>query len=206
MDYSHEFGTVNILLESEFETRGVDSFIISLIKVERQIRRIFTFLIYQDDHFDDYVDVNELRKILADNGKLYFENFVNGIDKILEKSIREIYGVDYDSDLELLKEYTKDRNKIFHGQLTKSGLSREDLIERVDVMKKWSERISMTFTKEIGYDGFGRNSYRKSAIKVNLDESVDFSSLSKYEDFLKTIDRSKKKKAQPTTKAKFHGR
>jgi len=46
MDFDQEFGVVDLVLNSQFETRGVDAFTLSLVKVERQIRRIFTHLIY----------------------------------------------------------------------------------------------------------------------------------------------------------------
>ncbi len=139
MDFKHEFGTVDIILKSDFKTKGVDAFSISLIKVERQIRRIFTFLIFQHKNYKS-VDGKELRKVLANNKSMYFKNFINGIDEIYTHDVETIYGKGYKIDFELIKNYTKDRNKIFHGQLTENGLSRKELIERVSLMKNLKRR------------------------------------------------------------------
>lgn len=74
MSFEEEFGTVEIILNSTLETRGVDAFILSLIKAEKQLRRIFTFLIFQNDSYT-ISDFRNLRKTLADNRNVYF-NFV----------------------------------------------------------------------------------------------------------------------------------
>ena len=63
MNYSKEFQTVDLIVGSSGETRGVDAFALSLIKAERQIRRLFTHLIYQLPCFDT-ADIPSLRKTL----------------------------------------------------------------------------------------------------------------------------------------------
>lgn len=192
MNYEHEFGTVELLINSEFETKGIDAFTISLLKAERQIRRIFTYLIYQHDQYNGINDALELRKVLFENGQMYFENFIIGIDTIYQKSIEDLYGEDYCKDLEILKDLLKERNKIFHGQITNKFLSTEQLIERVGSIKKWCKNLSDKFTEEIGYDGFERNSYHKSNKEILLKNVAEFETKEKYSNFLKTIDRSKK--------------
>ena len=121
---------------------------------------------------------------------MYFENFRKGIEEIYPKSIESIYGKDYKYDLKVLENISKDRNKIFHGQITGQSLSRGKLLERVESMKKWGEALSRTFNDEIGYGGFGRNSFRKSQRQLSLKNEDNFSSLKKYKQLLKTIDRS----------------
>lgn len=187
-NYKTEFKTVEILLKSDFETRAIDAFSISLIKVERQIRRIFTFLIYQSDSYKKG-DGIRLRKILADNKKIYLKHFIKGIDTVYPKTVEQIYGNKYSQDLKMIEEITKDRNKIFHGQVTDKRLSRKDLIDRVKLMEKWCENMAQKFLIEIGYDGFGRNAYRKSSAKLNLINSDKFDTFEKYADFLKKISR-----------------
>ncbi|HEY8659027.1 MAG TPA: hypothetical protein VIL78_08315, partial [Hanamia sp.] len=66
MDYEQDFATVNLILETSFETRGVDAFVLSLIKAEKQIRRVFTFLIFQNPAFTSK-DYWSLRETLANN-------------------------------------------------------------------------------------------------------------------------------------------
>ena len=47
MSYKAEFKTVDLVMQSLAKTRGVDAFALALIKAERQIRKLFTHLIYQ---------------------------------------------------------------------------------------------------------------------------------------------------------------
>lgn len=75
MDFKQDFATVDLILDSTIKTRGVDAFILSLIKAEKQMRRIFTFLIYQHPSYT-CANFLELRKALADNKGVYFEGFV----------------------------------------------------------------------------------------------------------------------------------
>jgi hypothetical protein len=44
MSTEEEFATVSLILGSQAETRGVDAFALSLIKAERQIRKLVTHL------------------------------------------------------------------------------------------------------------------------------------------------------------------
>jgi hypothetical protein len=46
MGHAQEFATVDLLLESKHETRGIDAFALSLIKAERQMRRFVTYFVY----------------------------------------------------------------------------------------------------------------------------------------------------------------
>src|ERR1051326_5074316 len=64
MSFEAEFSTVDVLLASNAETRGVDAFALTLIKAERQLRRVFTFLIYQQPAFR-HEHVPALRHALA---------------------------------------------------------------------------------------------------------------------------------------------
>ena len=192
MNYKHEFGTVELLINSEFETKGVDAFTISLLKAERQIRKIFTYLVYQHPRYNGTYDALQLRKVLFENGQMYFDNFIVGIDSIYQKSIEDLYGEDYKKDLEILKDLLKERNKIFHGQITNKFLSTEQLIERVESIKKWCRKLADKFNEEIGYDGFERNSYRKSGRELLLKNIEEFETIENYSNFLKRIDRSKK--------------
>jgi len=189
MDFKHEFSTVDLLITSNFETRGVDAFILALIKVEKQMRRIFTFLIFQHSNFSETKHALELRDVLSDNRDMYFENFINGIDKIYSKSVKSIYGENYNEDLEKIKEIVKDRNKIFHGQITSKKLSRKELLEKVEILKNWSKKVAEKFEAEIGYDGFARNSYQKAKKELNLISINDFSSVEKFKTLLEEIDR-----------------
>jgi hypothetical protein len=47
MSFQGEFQTVELIERSDAETRGVDAFALSLLKAERQLRRLFTYLVFQ---------------------------------------------------------------------------------------------------------------------------------------------------------------
>lgn len=47
MNTNHEFDTVGLIVNSTSETRGVDAFALATIKAERQLRKLFTHLVFQ---------------------------------------------------------------------------------------------------------------------------------------------------------------
>lgn len=184
MDYDHEFGTIELLIKSDFETRGVDSFSLAIIKAERQIRKLFTFLIFQNPSYS-LKDTIHLRNALYENRRVYFQGFINGISLILTKSLEDFYGDNYQKYLEKIEECILVRNKIFHGQVTDRFLSRDELISKTCDIQIWCKQLAFVMTEEIGYDGFGRNSFRKSETKLNLQNLDKFDAIEKYILFIK---------------------
>lgn len=63
MSYTSEFETVDLILNSSCITKGVDAFALSLIKAERQMRKLFTFLVYQNPKLQQ--KYGDLRETLA---------------------------------------------------------------------------------------------------------------------------------------------
>ena len=49
---SDEFYTVDILLQSDANSRAVDAFVISWVKLEKQLRRLTSNLIFQHSEFE----------------------------------------------------------------------------------------------------------------------------------------------------------
>ncbi|MBL0056739.1 MAG: hypothetical protein IPP31_11280 [Chitinophagaceae bacterium] len=184
MNFTEQFASVDLIINTNFETRGVDAFALSLIKAEKQIRRIFTFLIFQNPTYS-LSDLRQLRTTLANNRRVYFQGFIAGINLILPRDLQTIYGADYIIDLNKFLLYTQDRNKIFHGQITDAGLSRADLMARVDDIKKWCKHLGTEVQKEIGYDGFSQ-SYIKTATPLALNNLNRFDTIVNYEQFLRT--------------------
>ena len=170
-NFESEFEVIEYLLNSNNESRAIDSFSLSLLKIEKQIRKIFTHLIYQYDCFEP-CDKIKIINILSANKDIYFRHLIIGINLIYYKEIKEIYGVGYEVDYNSISSLKIFRNKIFHGQLTGKKLNRTDLTGFVTIMKRWSKQISESFQNEINYDGFERNSLKKS--------KKDFCTLLKY--------------------------
>jgi hypothetical protein len=163
MGFHEEFSTVNLILNSGAETRGVDAFALSLIKAERQARKLFTFLIFQFPAFTKG-DGRRLRRTLADNKQVFFTGVIAGIDALTPLTVKEMIGSEHDRLWSRFAEFATQRNKIFHGQLTADGLHRRELLQNAEDIQLWCRILSNSATREFGYDGFGRNSFRKSAI------------------------------------------
>jgi hypothetical protein len=163
VSYAIEFETVDIILRSTAETRGVDAFALSLIKAERQIRKLFTHLVYQYPCFGP-IDIPILRETLASSRRVYSEGFVRGFDALYPRSISNLIGARYEELRTWINEAIEYRKKIFHGQLTTRNLSREELLSYVAQIGEWCKMLATEALSEFGYDGFVRNSLQKSKI------------------------------------------
>lgn len=156
-----EFKTVDLIIESETETLGVDAFALALIKAERQVRRLLTHLIFQFPCFEER-DIPTLREALGASRRVYFDGFEKGINALSPTLTSEMIGAEYPLLNIQLKEAIDHRNKIFHGQLTSRGLSRDDLLSYVENIRSWCQSLAKGGLSEFGYDGFARDSFRKS--------------------------------------------
>lgn len=183
MDFKSEFETVDLILGSGADTMGVDAFALSLVKAERQARKIFSFLVYQSSAFD-CSNVTELIATLAEEKKVYFDGVINGINNLAVVSVRDLVGADYDDLIKQLDEAKKHRNKIFHGQLTGENLTRDHLVCLVANIKKWCQLLSNGAVQNFGYDGFVRNSFQKSTKEVQLKTSLK--NVDEYKNFIAT--------------------
>jgi hypothetical protein len=146
MNHMSEFTTVDAVLATHAETRGVDAFALSVIKAERQIRKLFTHLVFQAPSFGP-ADVQALRKALADNRDVYFEGFIAGWDALYSRPVSDLVGPEYQRLLARLKGATRHRN-IFHGQLTNSSLSSGDLLGFVADIRGWCSTLGENATIE----------------------------------------------------------
>lgn len=184
MSFVDEFAVVDWLVQSDLETSGVDAFALALIKAERQIRRIFTYVVFQNEAFGRN-DVAGLRDILGKNRRCYFEGFERGINATLQTPIEALVGGEYQQLRPLLDEAIEARNKIFHGQLTDRRLSQVDLLGYVAAVRRWCELLATGAAREIGYDGFERNSFRKGRVGISTQYKAHLADLGAYERFLK---------------------
>lgn len=184
MSYSAEFRTVDLVLASETETSGVDAFALSLIKAERQMRKLFTYLVFQSA-FLTTADISGLIKTLAANKEVYFNGVVAGFDALSPALVKELIGPEYDRLWARFCEFAKFRNKIFHGQLTGKELSADQLRTNVDDIKLWCRLLAESANRELDYDGFARDSFRKS-LMPNLANRlrVKIGSVEQYANFI----------------------
>jgi len=185
MSIENEFKTVDIIVNSNAPTKAVDAFSLSLIKVERQVRKLFTYIVFQYPCFS-YADTKSLKEILADNRRVYFDGFIRGIDALSKVSVKELVGGDYENLLSRIEEAISYRNKIFHGQLTGDSLDRDTLLLYAESMKRWCQLLSEATEEEMGYDGFARNSFRKTNTKDFSNKlQIQINSIADYKDFVR---------------------
>ena len=186
MTCATEFEVIDIIVKSSAKTRGVDAFCLSLIKAERQIRKLTTYLIFQSPCFSEK-DVPKLRQILANNNNVYFEGFERGFNAIYSPSVERLVGDKYAYLRERIEEGMEYRNKIFHGQLTKNGLGRNALLDLVSDIRCWCTLLADNASSAIGFDGFEGRSFRKitrTEYSQNLNISVN--SMDDYAGFIRS--------------------
>jgi hypothetical protein len=167
MNVADEFKTVELVLASEAETRAIDALALSLIKAEKQARRLVTFLVYQHA-WCDRSTVPKLKSELERSKRVYFDGLLRGWDALYPRSISDLVGHEYKQLRGRMSVAVRYRNKIFHGQLTAQGLSRIELLALVGDIRKWCEAVGTGATAEVGYDGCGRNSFRKASNSAQL--------------------------------------
>ena len=186
MSYVDEFKTVDLILDSCSNTRTVDAFALSLIKAERQTRKLFTYLVYQFPAFGP-ADRIELRRILAASTSVYFDGLIKGLDQLSPLSMSDLVGTEYANLSDRFRVFGRHRNKIFHGQITGYGLSAARLSQNIVDIRLWCQTLAGNALPELGYDGFGRNSFRKSDTMPNLSERLNsrINSLAEYEVFIR---------------------
>lgn len=187
MSVADEFKTVDMILNSGADTRGVDAFALSLIKAEKQARRLVTYLVYQHP-WCGRATVPALKRELEKSTKVYFDGVLKGWDALYPRSIRQLIGADYARLWGRLSAATKHRNKIFHGQLTAHGLSRPELVAFVKDIRAWCDALGNAAQAEVQYDGCGRNSFRKATNPAALCAryKAPLANLAAYGQFIKT--------------------
>lgn len=185
MTVSAEFATIDLILASSAETRGVDAFALSVIKIERQLRKLFTHLIFQFPCFSN-ADVETLRDTLSSNNSVYFEGIENGINHLFSCTVQNLVGTNYEHLRGRVDEAISYRNKIFHGQLTDEHLEREALLSLVAELRAWCVALADGAIQHIGYDGFMRNSFQKSSSsEIFRAYKVQFNNTADYVEFIK---------------------
>lgn len=149
------------MLNSNAATLGVDAFALSLIKAEKQARRLLTYLVYQQA-WCIAKTIPELKNALEASKRVYFAGVVRGWNALFPRSVGDLVGADYSRLKARLDEATGYRTKIFHGQLTSKGLSRTQLVSLAKDIRAWCMAFGYGAQAAVGYDDCGRDSFRKA--------------------------------------------
>jgi hypothetical protein len=184
MSLQAEFAVVDFIKNSGAATLGVDALTLSIVKLERQLRRLFIHLVFQCDAFDDQ-SVPDLLATLERFGDVNVTGFIKGIDVLARCSIADMVGGTYFETRLKLREIYKVRNKVFHGQLSGLCLDRDQLLEMVATVRGWCELLAAGAIAHIGYDGFERDSYRNSANALAAEYREQLASVDAYRVFIR---------------------
>ena len=116
-----EFETVEILWNSKSKTRRVDALALSWIKYEKQMRRLFSFFVFQHPQISSE-KLDAVISAFAENRNLYPETFAVGIRALGVTPIPDLMGDTYRKLWPEIKRIRRYRNKILHGQNTREKI------------------------------------------------------------------------------------
>ena len=158
---TQEFATVEALWCSSAETRRVDALILSWTKYEKQLRRLFCFLIYQHPRISAD-QIQEVIAILAENRDLYPYTFIEGIQALGVAPVEDLLAPRYGELAQEMARIQRYRNKLIHGQITGQGIKSSQLERDVRWIVDWISSLATAAESEFGYDGLKRNTYRSA--------------------------------------------
>jgi hypothetical protein len=183
MSFHDEFAVVDIIVQSTAETRGVDALILSIVKMERQARRLFTHLVFQCDAFGEH-STTDLIATLERCRDAYVTGFISGIDALACFTVADLVGGKYGELRAHMSAIYRVRNKVLHGQLTGLCLGREDLLAMVATVTEWCKLLATGALDQVGYDGFGRDSLQKSNKALAENYRRQLASIEDYRQFI----------------------
>ena len=162
-----EFATVAAVWESEGPTRRVDSLLLCWVKYEKQLRRLFCFLVFQHHQITE-VQVETVVAVLVANRQLNPQTFSKAINALKVASVEQLVGTDYKALHQEIGRIKRYRNKVMHGQVSGQGITSRDIERDVGILIAWVAALAAGAQAKLGYDGIGRNTYRaaKAASKL----------------------------------------
>jgi hypothetical protein len=186
-----EFATIDALWKSGAETRRVDALLLSWVKYEKQLRRLFCFLVFQHPDMGQKEEIDKIIAVIAANNQLFPETLIAGIKELGVKPVNDLLGARWivlSKELERIKDY---RNKLIHGQMTGRGLSSDYLERDVIVMVDWIHSLGEAARNEYGYDGIGRNTYRHAKARgTQIVQKYPFKTSGEFEKWLKDLSKT----------------
>jgi hypothetical protein len=182
-----EFATVESLWRSDAETRRVDSLLLSWVKYEKQLRRLFCFLVYQHPGIQGAA-INAVITMLAQNNRLYPRSFIRGIEALGTASVSSLVGPNYARLASEIATIEKYRNKLIHGQVTGLAVRSPQLERNVRSLIEWVSLLADGADRVFGYDGLQRNTFKqaKAAARIVV-TNFPFSSPKGFEAWLKRL-------------------
>lgn len=166
-ELQEEFATVVAVWESGGATMAVDSLLLTWVKYEKQLRRLFSFLVFQHPEVNKKT-VQEIVNILAKCSKLNPVTITQAINALNAGTVEEFVGESYSKlSLEIARIKLM-RNKLMHGQLTGKNVAAKQIQIDVHLLIEWVAALAAGAKNKIGYDGFSRNTFRKAKEVISI--------------------------------------
>lgn len=150
-----EFSTVEALWHCNGSTRRVDALVVSWVKYEKQLRRLFSFFVFQHPKITEKSLDSVLAAFVA-NRNLNPETFILGIKELGLTPIPKLLGDSHSGLWAEIKRIKIYRNKIMHGQQTGQGIPSAQLEKDVIHIINWMSALAAASDSAYGYDGLRR--------------------------------------------------
>ncbi|MBY5477112.1 hypothetical protein HFO84_07170 [Rhizobium leguminosarum] len=170
--FESEFKSIDLLLGSDCESRGVDAFCLSWIKLEKQLRKISANLLYQASDIKA-ADAGKIREAFYGHRSLDYRSFMGAINHLTSVPVSDLVGDRYRILQNEVGVCYRNRQKIFHGQQTGQSLDREALHARVASIREWCHLLSVGAADRFGYDGFAGNTSLFKTDRADIVDAVD---------------------------------
>ena len=182
-----EFATVEAIWSSGAETRRVDALLLSWVKYEKQLRRLFSFFVFQHPKITEK-SLNAVISAFAANRNLNPETFISGIKALGVTPLPKLLGPNYQQLWLEIMRIKKYRNKIMHGQHTGQSINSAQLERDVLHVINWISALAQAADATFGYDGLKRKTYVAAKSNANLHvQNYPFSSPSELKTWLSTL-------------------
>ena len=182
-----EFATVDALWDCNGMTKRVDALLLCWIKYEKQLRRLFSFLVYQHPYITK-ATVESIISVLVNNNKLYPKTFMKGIEELKVASVPQLLGTKYaklEPEIQRINGY---RNKLMHGQITGQNITSRQIERDVHHLIDWVATLATAADAEFGYDGIRRNTYHSAkTVAKSAVEAYPFNSAREFETWLNWV-------------------
>jgi hypothetical protein len=182
-----EFSTVDALWYCNGSTRRVDALVVSWVKYEKQLRRLFSFFVFQHPKITEK-NLDDVISAFVANKNLNPETFISGIRGLGVTPIPKLLGDAHAGLWAEIKRIKAYRNKIMHGQQTGQGIRPTELERDVIHIINWISALANASDSAFGYDGLKRGAYRVAKSSANVPvQKYPFSNASELKDWLSKL-------------------
>lgn len=181
---AEEFATIDAVWHSSGRTRRVDSLLLSWIKYEKQLRKLFCFLVYQHASITR-ANITDIMDALVGNRNLKPATFVKCIDALGVMSVPNLVGARHAllfKEVDRIRIY---RNKLMHGQISGQSIQSRQLERDVLWIIDWMGSLAEGADKEFGYDGLRRDTFFNAKQASVVVAKFPFTDAATFEKWLK---------------------